>query len=614
MDEREQRKKRPTGQRPTGNRPKRKPSVENRRPSAAREEQRARRAQIVRAKKKRQKKIGIIIAIVLILVLAVAAGLFLWQRYGGSKETADLNKYYGITAEDDLAVIVDNTVVGAGGKIIDGVPYIEYDTLRKNVNSRFYWDANESKLLYTLPNGNITVGVDSKDYTVVEEQKSADNIILKTDGSSAYIALDFVKQYTDMDFKVSKNPNRAMIVTATGDTDVATVKRNTQVRYQGGVKSPILTQISKSDKVTVIEDEGDWKKVRTSDGFIGYVKKSTLNKQTTETISRDFTEPEYTSITKDYKINMTWNNVENPTANEAALGELSAAEGLNTVSPTWFGIADTQGNLTSIADTSYVEYAHNANLEVWAMFRDFHDGLSTQEEVTQVLSYTSKRENLENQVIAAALQAGVDGINLDFELIAEESGVHFIQFVRELGVKCRQNNLVFSVDNYVPMPFNEFRDYKEQGVVADYVVIMGYDEHTSGSEQPGSVASYDYVKAGIEDTLDAVPADKVINGLPFYTRLWSITGATFACEDYRMNMQAEILSNAGAAASWDEKTKQNYAQWESDGTTYKMWLEDAKSIEEKMKLIQQEGIAGVSSWALGFETADIWNTIRQYLN
>ncbi len=138
------------------------------------------------------------------------------------------------------------------------------------------------------------------------------------------------------------------------------------------------------------------------------MKKSTLNKQTTETISRDFTEPEYTSITKDYKINMTWNNVENVTANEAALSELAAAEGLNTVSPTWFGIADTQGNLTSIADTSYVEYAHNANLEVWAMFRDFHDGLSTQEEVTQVLSYTSKRENLENQVIAAALQAGVD--------------------------------------------------------------------------------------------------------------------------------------------------------------------------------------------------------------
>ncbi len=159
--------------------------------------------------------------------------------------------------------MVDNTVVGAGGMVIDGVPYIEYETLRKNVNSRFYWDANESKLLYTLPNGNITVGVDSKDYTVVEEQKSADNIILKTDGSSAYIALDFVKQYTDMDYTVSENPNRAMIVTATGDTDVATVKRNTQVRYQGGVKSPILTQISKSDKVTVIEDEGDWKKVRT---------------------------------------------------------------------------------------------------------------------------------------------------------------------------------------------------------------------------------------------------------------------------------------------------------------------------------------------------------------
>lgn len=622
MDEREQRKKRPSGQRPSGERPRRprnpqaggRPQPGSKRKPTDRDKLRARKAKLIRARKKRQRRIIIGITLVILLMIAAVAGVFLWHRFGATKETADLNKYYGITADDDLAIVVNNSVIGAGGKMIDGVPYIEYETLRKNVNRRFYWDANESKLLYTLPNGNVTVGVGSKEYTVVADQKSADYTILKTEGSTAYIALDFVKQYTSMDYTVSENPNRAMIVTEEGETTVATIKRDTQVRYQGGVKSPILTEVTKSDKVTVIEKEENWTKVRTSDGFIGYVKKSTLKNEATETISRNFEEPEYTSIKKDYKINMTWNNVENETANAAALTAITATTGLTTVSPTWFGIADTDGNLKSLVDTSYVEFAHKANLEVWAMFRDFHDGLTTQEEVLQVLSYTSKREKLANQVIAAALEAGIDGINLDFELISEECGVHFIQFVRELGVKCRQNGLVFSVDNYVPMSYNAFRDYEEQGIVADYVVIMGYDEHTSASEEPGSVASYNYVKAGIEDTLEMVPAEKVINGVPFYTRLWSITDSGFSCEDYRMNKQEEILANAGVTASWDDTTKQNYAEWQADGTTYKIWLEDAQSIEEKMKLIKSSNIAGVSSWSLGYETSDIWNTILQYVN
>lgn len=497
---------------------------------------------------------------------------------------------------------------------MDGVAYIEYETLRQNVNSRFYWDANESVLLYTLPEGNVRVGADSKDYAVVADNKSEEYVILKTEGSTAYIALDFVKQYTNMDCTVSENPNRAMIVTEVGETEVATIKRDTQVRYQAGAKSPILTQVKKSDKVTMIEDEGRWEKVRTSDGFIGYVKDSTLSKAKTETISRDFVEPEYTSISKNHKINMVWNNLENDTANSEALAVLATTKGLTTVSPTWFGIADTAGNLTSIANVDYVNYAHEMKLEVWAMFRDFHDGLETQEDVTAVLSYTSKRENLENQVIAAALQSGIDGINLDFENIAEDCGVHFIQFVREMGVKCRQNGLVFSVDNYVPMSYNAFRDYKEQGIVADYVFIMGYDEHYAGSEEAGSVASYDYVKDGIENMISMVPAEKIVNAIPFYTRLWIQTGTQLTSEVCDMNTQYDALTAAGATAVWDDTTKQNYAEWEADGSVYKIWLEDSSSIEAKMKLIQSEEIAGVAEWRLGYENPEIWNTILQYVN
>ena len=96
-----------------------------------------------------------------------------------------------------------------------------------------------------------------------------------------------------------------------------------------------------------------------------------------------------------------------------------------------------------------MNYAHTAGLEVWAVFRDFHGGTNSYDETYETLRYTSKRAKLEDQVVAAAVAAGVDGINLDFELISSKCGVHYVQLVRELSVKCHQNNLVFSVDNYV---------------------------------------------------------------------------------------------------------------------------------------------------------------------
>lgn len=264
--------------------------------------------------------------------------------------------------------------------------------------------------------------------------------------------------------------------------------------------------------------------------------------------------------------------------------------------------------------------------------RDFHGGINSYDETYQVLSYTSKRENLINQVIAQALQSGIDGINLDFELVSTECGEHYIQFVRELSVKCRQNGLVFSVDNYVPQPYNEHRDLKEQGVVADYVMIMGYDEHTEGSYVAGSVSSYGYVKDGIENALKVVPSEKLVAGIPFYTRLWQETEksaeqlaeeqGTEAAEYSKsvtstamgMDDASQRLEQYGVQAQWDESTKQNYAQWEADGGVYKIWLEDADSLEEKMKLIKSQNLAGVAEWSLGMENAGIWDLILQYVN
>ena len=582
----------------------------------------------------------------IILIFAAIGGFLIWQRYGASNEKADLEQYYGLDQEDEIAVVVNNEVVRedsdtqtensepapAPGKVYDGQYYIEYSVVRDRINKRFYWDPNENILLYTLPDGNVSVEVGNSEYTELTETKSVDYTILKTEGRTAYIALPFIQEYTNMEYEVYDDPGRAVITSEWGEIQTAEIKRDTQVRYQGGVKSPILTEISKNSKVVVLEDENDWMKVGTEDGFIGYVKTSTLSDMTTETTSREFEEPVYTNISKDYTVNMAWHNVSNSDANSYILETIAGTKGLTTIAPTWFNLADTEGNISSLADADYVNYAHQSNLEVWAVLRDFHGGINSYDETYEVLSYTSKRTKIINQVIANAIETGIDGINLDFELVSTECGEHYIQFVRELSVRCRQNGLVLSVDNYVPQPYNEHYDIEEQGVVADYVVIMGYDEHTEGSYEAGSVASIGYLENGIEDALESVSAEKLIAGVPFFTRLWFETPKTeeelaeqagteaasypnkVTSSAYGMTEAAQVVADAGAQTQWDEETMQNYAEWEADGGTYKIWLEDDQSLEEKLKVIKSNNLAGVAEWSLGMEDSGVWDLILQYVN
>ena len=575
--------------------------------------------------------------ILVVLLFAAVGGFFIWNRYSPSNEKADLKEYYGLMNDDDFAVVINNQIISredgiAVGKLIDGQTYIEYSVIRDYVNKRFYWDANENVLLYTLPSGSVSVAVGSKDYTEIMEKKSEDYVILKTEGRTAYIALPFIQQYTDMDYSVYESPNRAVITSVFKEKTTAELKRDTAVRYLGGVKSDVLTTAAKADTVTILEDEDNWQKVATADGFIGYVPTSALKNRQQVVVDRAFVEPQYNNISVDYTINMAWHNVTSEYANSFVLETIADTKGLTTIAPTWFSIADTQGNISSIASSSYVNYAHQSNLDVWATFRDFDGGISSFEETYEVLSYTSRRERLVNQVIAQALQSGIDGINLDFELVSLECGEHYIQFVRELSVKCRQNGLVLSIDNYVPQSYNEHYDLKEQGIVADYVIIMGYDEHTAGSYTAGSVASYNYVKQGIEDALKKVPNQKLVAAVPFYTRLWFETPKTeeelaeqegTEAANYATNVSStakpmkeaySIVENAGAVLQWDDTAKQNYAQWDADGGTYKIWLEDNASLEEKLKLIKSEKLAGVAEWKLGQENSAVWDLILQYVN
>ena len=452
-------------------------------------------------------------------------------------------------------------------------------------------------------------------YTVAKSSQDAGYVILRTDGSDAYVAADFLLNYTNFIYEYSEEPNRVRITTEFGNKDVVTAQKKAAVRWKAGIKSPILTNVDKGTVMYVLEepeDVGDWTKVLTKDGFIGYVKNNRISSVTQETVTApDFEEPEYTSISKDYTINMTWHQVTNMEANNYLLNKIADTKGLTTISPTWFSIADTDGNISSLASQAYVTYAHQQGLEVWGLVDNFKEGVSTYE----TLSKTSSRQRLVNQLIAAAIQYGLDGINVDFELITQDCAKAYIEFIRELSIMCRINGIILSVDNYVPTASSDYYDRAEQGVFADYVVIMGYDEHYAGSEEAGSVASIGYVQQGIEKTLSEVPKEKVINAIPFYTRFWKTDAdGTVTSEALGMNDADQKVKNNNAEPVWDDTTKQYYVEIEYDGATYQMWMEEETSIEEKMKLIKQYELAGVSSWRLGYERPSIWDVILKYVN
>ena len=550
-----------------------------------------------------------------ILIGGFAAGRFLYQKYSPSKELADLNEYFGLESDQDMAVVVNQENVGDMARLIDGKVYVHVDTVAQYIDDRYYWDATENLYLYALPKELVSVGVGSSSYTVAKASQDEGYVILRADGSDAYVALDFLQKYTNFTYQYWEEPNRVRIVTAFGSKDIVTVQKDTAVRWKAGIKSDILSKVSKGTELFVLDEPEEidqWTRVLTEDGFIGYIRDSKISDigQKEET-APEFTEPEYTSISKDYKINMTWHQVTNMEANNYLLNKIADAKGLTTISPTWFSIADTDGNISSLASQSYVTYAHQQGLEVWGLVDNFKDGVSTYE----TLSRTSSRQRLVNQLTAAAIQYGLDGINVDFELITQDCARAYIEFIRELSIMCRINGIVLSVDNYVPTASSDHYDRAEQGVFADCVIIMGYDEHYSGSEEAGSVASYPYVEQGIQKMLEEVPKEKVINAVPFFTRFWKTdVEGSVTSEAIGMDEEDVKVQNNNAEKVWNETCKQYYVEFDYDGSTYQMWMEEENSIEEKMKLIKQYDLAGVSSWRLGYERSSIWDVILKYVN
>ena len=563
----------------------------------------------------KKKIIPIVIAIVLIIIIGgVTFGSRILEKYSYSKERADLNAYYGITGSQEAAIVLQDEIVEEKARISDGICYLDMATIHKYLNDRFYVDEGEGLLLYTLPEDIVRNSIGSSVKETAQGSEELGYTAAIWEGDTLYVALDYIKQYTNFSYQLFTDPYRIQLTTEWPSYEVASISKNTQVRVKGGVKSEILTDVQKGEQVSVLEQMETWSKVKTADSVIGYVE----NKRLTGIRSEqpipvtDYQEPEYTSLTRDHKINLGWHVVASAGGNDTFNSVTANAENLNVISPTWFKLCDNEGGYTSFASADYVQKAHDRGLEVWALIEniEYKDSISMYE----ILSSTTIRQKLIDSLMNDLITYGIDGINVDFEQLSMDCGEHFVEFIRELSAACRKNGKVLSVDNYVPRDFNDYYDRKEQGIVADYVIVMGYDEHYAGSKEAGSVASIDYVEDGIAQTVKEVPAEKVINAIPFYTRIWETTGDGISSQAVDMATAEQFISNHGITAEWDETTCQNYGEYTSGDSRYQVWLEDADSIKVKLNVMENYGIGGVAEWRLGFEKPEIWDVIGEYLD
>ncbi len=579
----------------------------------------------------KKKIIPAIIAIALIIiVLAVAGGSTLFVRFNYSNEHRDLKSYYGIVNDSDVAIVLQDEILDIKGRMAEGQVYLAYEDVCSLLTDRFYIDDNDGLLIYTMANGLRINRIGEKGYypsaSIGFKEGGGDGVplyeiegeftdtaypvTLVKDGQ-LYIALDYIQDFADFSYELFTGPNRIQLRTQWGSRKVASVKKDSAVRYQGGVKSDILREVEEGEELTVLEELEEWDKVKTSDALIGYIEKKHISdiKDESEQAVTTRIADDYTRIQKGYKINMAWHAIYATSGNDTFDEAVNGTGTMSIIAPTWFSMSSNDGTYRSFAGADYVKKAHDRNMEVWAVLDNFNAGdISTYE----IMSYLGKRQMLIRNLMDEIETLGIDGINLDFELVPSEAVPHYVEFIRELSVECRKAGIVLSVDNYPPQGGNNY-NLKEQGICADYVVIMGYDEHWGSGGVAGSVASIGFVEQGIQMVLKDVPADKIINGIPFYTRVWKSKGGEVTSDAVGMEQAQEFISKYDIQTTWDDVACQNYGEKEMNGTLYQVWLEDEESIMTKLNIMKKYGVAGVAEWQLGMEDKAIWSTIDTFV-
>lgn len=531
-------------------------------------------------------------------------------------KTIPFYEFFTDVNKDEITMVVEDKIVNLENSpvFMDDELYIPVAFVKEYIDEYIFWDEAENKLTITTEKNVIRMKTDELTYYVNNEPLELGLPVYSIE-EEAYMPTKTIEEI----YKVNINFNDENKIAFLDYTDeerkeASIITKSAVIRFEPDFKSPIAQKLEKGALVSVFDTEGNYSKVRSTSGLIGWINSKNLSDvNVIAPVEETVYEDEEIWKPESGKINMVFDQVTKVNANNSEKKRI-VHDGLDVISPTWFSFENTDGDIKNIADKNYVDWAHSNGYQVWALITDnFNNTISH-----AVLSSTETREHVIKQLLAYTQIYDLDGINIDFENVPKSDGEYYVQFMRELTPLMKQQGLIVSADVFMPRSWTAHYNRGEVSKIIDYMIVMGYDEHYSGSPEAGSVASYDWSVESVEKMLEeGVPKEKLILGIPFYTRIWKeevIDGKIdLSCTSYGMDAAYEFMNEKNAEIKWLDDMGQDYAEVTEENTTYKVWLEDVKSVEKRVKLINEYDIAGCAAWKRGLENESVWPVLKKYL-
>ena len=538
----------------------------------------------------------LVLGLCVILASIILGVSFLYQRYSLSKERVNLDQYVGVVGNDIAIFLNDKQIEANDGKLDRGFysyssVYLPLSFVKRVLNNRFYYAKDLNKILYSLPD-------ETKQYgeADIHQVGNAPYVIMKDE---PYLLAEYVKDFTNMRFDsfLDTNNKRVYLYTDWDVENIAYIKSHEAARLLGGNKSPIVVNCKKGEEVKILNKMTKWSKVKTSTGYIGFVRNTKLKDEKTYIPKSTFRETKKEDLRLNEKLLLGFHQLFSNYKSSGLTDLLKNTKGMNVIAPTWYVIRNDEGDIRSIANAEYALSCHNRGLKVFATLNNFDLG---KVDNYKIFSSAIIRKKMIDKILREVSVCNLDGINLDIENLKKSEGEHYLQFVRELSIELTKRKVNLSIDSYVPYAYNSHYDIEEYSKFCDYVIIMAYDEHYAGSEITGSVSSQSFVEDAIKMSLTSVEKDKLVIALPFYTRIWTtqadgtVTSATLDSQTAE-----DSAKNRGIVFEYDEVTGQNYGTFTTgEGVKVECWLEDDTSLKNKMSLIKKYNLAGTAAWKL----------------
>lgn len=553
----------------------------------------------------------IFIFIIVLIVFLLTAGLIYWNFFKPSEVKLS---YF----EGDNPILFNGEQLGNAVTINDSI-YMTRDALDLILPDLFHYDLSSDSLIMTTNSDVIQLFANQNEYMVNRERTNSEIVPVVYDNETVLISLDWLKNYYPIDFSQYQSETIRLYL-ENQEKQYGIVKdsgasvHQLRLRSSQSIQAPYYVDLSPNEKVMIEKEISDFYYVRKLSGEAGFIKKKWIDTSNTESILLQNPRAVHKLNPVPERIFLTWEAVYNINPDTSLLPDMP---GLNVVSPTWFHIADPTGNLTNLASENYLAWAKERGYQVWALFSNDFDPELTH----QALNNYDTRTKIINQLVEYSKQYNLDGINFDIENVNLEDGPLVTQLMQEAAPILHKEGLIVSMDiTFISDSGNwsKFLERDKLKDVVDYMIVMAYDEHTASSSEAGSVSSIPWVEANLERLLEVVPNEKVILGIPYYTRLWTeklnASGQIdLSSKALTMDQATSLIEEKRLEPVYDEITGQNYVEWQDElGIVNKMWLEDQTSLRKRANLASSYNLAGIGTWSRYFANDMAWSFLNEF--